>query len=337
MTRMFKGSLKLVMLIIGILTLTLVGFNLSSAGPLVIKLAHHHNVAGLVDQTANKFAELVKEKGKGEIEIQVFPAAQLGQEREEIDGVHMGTINMAIVSPGLIDKYQKVMGIESLPFVFDNWDHADGCLYGPVGEKIKELLLKTSNIRILAWLHFGFREMMFRKKVITSLDQFKGLKMRSPEAWAWIRMFELLGAKPTPVTWGEVYTAMQMGVADGLESPPLAALDMKFDEVTKSMSLTHHMFATMVIAIHEKLYRGLSDNQKNIIEQCAIEAGKHGTNVIARPGEEKAIKTLIERGLTVTDVKDKEEWRKAVKPMHEEFAKQRPGAKELFEMIERLR
>src|SRR5207244_11971224 len=109
---------------------------------------------------------------------------------------------------------------------------------------------KDTGTQVLGYIHLGFRDMLFRGAAIRDAAAIKGVKMRSPEATMWFRMFELLGARPTPVTWGEVYTAMQTGVADGLESPGMAALDMKFNEVVKSLVRTHHMFASMGILVN---------------------------------------------------------------------------------------
>ena len=191
------------------------------AEKVVIKLAHHHVPHGIVDQAANKFKEVITAKSGGAIEVQVFPAGQLGQEMEEIDGVHMGTIDMAFVSPSFMDKkYHPVMGLDALPYLFTSWKHADQTLNGPVGERCTDFMLKKSSIHILRYLLIGFRDMLFVQKKIETVEQMRGLKMRSPEAWAWIRMYELLGARPTPITWGEVYSGLQTKIVDGMDTPP---------------------------------------------------------------------------------------------------------------------
>ncbi|MBI2113962.1 MAG: TRAP transporter substrate-binding protein [candidate division NC10 bacterium] len=223
---------KLWMVIVGMVLILWIGGWAVAGEKVVIKLGHHHAPGGVVDQTANKFKDVIRAKSGGTIEVQVFPGAQLGQEMEAIDGVHLGTVDMSIVSPSLMGKYHPAMGLDALPYLFDDWKHVDRALNGPVGAKMAELMLKRSNIRILRFLHLGFRDMLFVEKKIESADQMRGLKMRSPEAWAWIRMYELLGSKPTPITWGEVYSALQTKVVEGVDAPPQMFLDMKFFEVS---------------------------------------------------------------------------------------------------------
>jgi len=140
--------------------------------------------------------------------------------------------------------------------VFRDWDHVNKLYDGEFGAALRDGVKKQTNTQSLGYIHLGFRDMLFRGAPIRDMADMKGVKMRSPEATMWFRMFELLGARPTPVTWGEVYTAMQTGVADGLESPPMVALDMKFNEVVKSLVKTNHMFASMgIFANSTKLAR----------------------------------------------------------------------------------
>ena len=304
---------------------------------LAIKFGHHHSVGGAVDKFANKLAEISKEKSDGNIEIQVFPGAQLGQEQEAIDGVNMGTLQMSIISPGMMDKYHPVFGIETMPFIFDSWDHADKALNGPAGEEMTKMLLEKSKIRILGYYHLGFRHMITRSKPIEKFEDINGLKMRSPEAWVWIRMFELLGTKPTPVTWGEAYTALQTGVVEGMESPAQNIIDMKFYEVTKNLTLDQHMFGTMTVITNEGFWQGLSDEQKQIIETSVKEALDYCNENVTRVEDTNAVKKLKELGMKVIEINDSDKWREAVTPMYEEFKERAPGADKIMELIDKAR
>ncbi len=302
----------------------------------VIKLGHHHAPGGVVDQTANKFKDVIRAKSGGTIEVQVFPGAQLGQEMEAIDGVHLGTVDMSIVSPSLMGKYHPAMGLDALPYLFDDWKHVDRALNGPVGAKMAELMLKRSNIRILRFLHLGFRDMLFVEKKIESADQMRGLKMRSPEAWAWIRMYELLGSKPTPITWGEVYSALQTKVVEGVDAPPQMFLDMKFFEVSKHLLKTNSMFAVLTMVVNDKFYQRLPGASRKVLGDSAVEAVDHINWNVANPAEQAAYQKLKERGITVSET-DRKAWRTRVLSQHEEFVKQKgPEAKELLDMVYKL-
>lgn len=301
---------------------------------LTIRLGHHHAVDGTVDQFSNKFAELVKEKSNGNIEVQVFPGAQLGQEQEAIDGINMGTFEMSLVSPGLMNNYTPIFGVETLPFIFDDWEHADRALNGGVGEELRDILLENSDIRVMGYMHLGFRHMITREKPITSFEDIRGLNMRSPEAWVWVRMFELLKANPTPVTWGEAYTALQTGVVEGMETPISGIHDMKFKEVTKNLFLSQHMFGTISVVINEQAWQKASENQQKIIDDAVKEGLDYMNNEVIHPSENDLLNQLKGEGMNVVEINDMDKWREAVAPMYEEFKKDAPGADKILEMIE---
>jgi len=303
----------------------------------VIKLGHHNPAGGTVDQVAIAFQRIIKEKSGGLIEVENFPGGQMGQEREAIDGIHMGTLQMSIVSPGLMDHFSPVMGLESLPFVFDSWEHADRALNGPAGEEMARLLLENSNIRLLGFNHSGFRQILTRNKPVTTVADIRNLKMRAPEAWAWTRMYELLGASPTPITWGEVYTALQTGVVDGACSPTRSIVDMKFYEVAKHVTLTNHMFGTMNLVINEQYFQSFNPEMQQIIKDAATEALREVNQEIVKPLVDDSVNALIAAGVQVHEVDNIEEWRNAVEPQLEEFYQKAPQARDIMKIIDSVR
>src|SRR5699024_1747319 len=190
----------------------------------------------------------------------VYSGGQLGEEGELIDGVNDGTVDASIVSPGLMDDYSDLFGIETMPYVFDDWDHADKVLNGEVGEIMKDDLLENSNIRLLGYLHFGFRNLLTTEgNEVKSVEDMEGLDVRSPESWVWTQMFKEWGANPTPVTLGEAYSSVQTGVVDGLENPASVNTDNKYYEVTDNLTLTEHMFGTINFVINNDTYESLSE------------------------------------------------------------------------------
>ncbi|MHA2314767.1 MAG: TRAP transporter substrate-binding protein [Candidatus Hermodarchaeia archaeon] len=336
----YKIALKL-MVILAAIAFAFLGWqsNAVSAEKIVVKMGHHHAVGGTVDQAANKFRDVLKEKTKGKVEVQVFPGAQLGQEKEAIDGINLGTIDASIVSESLMDTYQPFMALDALPFLFTSWKHVDKSLNGPVGERMAKLMLEKSKIRILRFLMLGFRDMLFVRKRITHLSEMKGLKMRAPEAWAWIRMYQLLGSKPTPITWGEVYTALQNKVVEGMDSPLSMVIDMKFFEVSKHVLLTKSMFSSISLVMNNDFYNRLPDDIKKAVDESAKEAIDYVNWEVSHKAELAAVEKLKKLGLTVDHAKpSREAWEKAVRPQHEEFAKKKgPMAKELLEMTYKLK
>ena len=336
-----KIELKIIV-ILTIIVFGSLGWNsnvVSAEKKIILKMAHHATVGGLYDNTSKKFAELLQEKTKGRVEVQIFPAAQLGAEREVIDGLHLGTHDIGVVGDALMDRYQPFMDIGTLPYLFTSWKAVDRWYNGPGGERIKKLLLEKSNIRLLDFIYLGFRDMLFVGKKIVHLSELKGLKMRAPESWAWLRMYELLGAKATPITWSEVYTALQTKVVDGMDSPQQLIIDMKFYEVTKHVLLTHNMFSTETISINNNLYNRLPADIRKAIDESAKEATEYMNWKVTYATQEDLIPKLKKLGLTVSNpTPSLDAWKKAVLPQHDEWAKKRgPIARELLEMAHKIK
>ncbi len=298
-----------------------------------LRLGHHHAVGGMIDQTANKFADLVREKTGGTVEVQIIPAAQLGQERELFDLLNNNGVDATLTSLGHMDSYYGPITVTSYPFAFRSWEHASNALRGEFGDRIKDGVAANSNAEIVGWLEVGFRDLIFRGEPITSLAGMQGVNMRSAESQTWIRMYELMGARPTPVTWGEIYLAMQTGVLQGLDSPAFAALDMKFNEVTSSLVKTNQMFAAMGIVVNQNRLARLTPEQQAAIREAGDEAGIWVNETILVPGAEVAYARMEELGMAVVEPENPEEWQAAMRPLWEELSARHPGSEELLEIL----
>ena len=298
-----------------------------------LRLAHHHAVGGTVDQTANKFAELVNAKTKGALQVKVFPAAQLGQEREAYGLCNTGVLDLSITSLAILDQVYPPINVTSLPFVFRDWNHVHKLYDGAFGAALRDGVKQRTNTQALGYIHLGFRDMLFRGAPVREASGMKGVKMRAPEAALWFRMFEALGAKPTPVTWGEVYSAMQTGIADGLESPAMAAIDMKFNEVVKSVVRTRHMFASMAIFASTPKLARLAKDQQEALAAAAQEAADWSNRTISEPGEVSAYKRMTDLGMQVVDPVKPEEWSKPMEVIWADLTTKTAGADKLLKLI----
>jgi len=297
------------------------------------RLAHHHAVGGQVDLAAKKFADLVKEYSKGDITIQIFPAAQLGQEREAVDLVNQGAIDISITSTPILEKFFPPMAATSTPLIFKGWDHARKVYKGEFGQKLIEGVRDNSEIEVLTFVHLGFRDLMFKGDAPLKLADASGKRMRTPENYVWIRMFELLGTRPTPVTWGEVYTAMQTGVAEGFDTSAAAAIDMKFNEVSNSLLKTQHMFGSMLFAMNEGRFGSLSPEDQELIRKAAVDAADYADIEINIPAENEAYGKLEKSGIKIVEPENPQEWRDAVAPLAKEIAEKNPGSDKFIEMV----
>ena len=305
----------------------------SAMAQTMLRLAHHHAVDGAVDRTARHFADLVNEKTEGRVTIRVFPGAQLGQELEAFDLLNQGGLDMTVTAVSQMESVYPPVAVTSLPFIFRDWDHVREAFSGEFGERLRADLRDRSQVEILSYFGLGFRDMLFIGEPATTVEAMSGLRMRSPENFIWISMFESLGARPTPITWGEVYTAMQTGVADGLDSPAASAIDMKFNEVTKSLVRTRHMYSAMALNANKTAFQRLSSEDQELVREAAMETGAWADAEIAIPGEEAAYEKLAESGVAIHDVDDIAPWQQAVAPVWKIVTDRQDGSDQLIEML----
>lgn len=300
---------------------------------IVIKLGHHHNVDGIVDKYCKKFAELASTKSNGRIKVDVYPGAQLGQEFEAAEGILMGTQQMSGVSTTAYNNLIKGFGIDMLPFMFDSFESITEIFANsPVGKELENRLIEK-NGRILGWIALGGRHMIFTDKDVKSISEMKGMKMRSPESDLFVGMFNALGCSPTPITWGETYTALQTDVVDGMESPTTSMKDMKFYEVAKYCLLTNHMWGTFNLMINEKFFQSMPQDIQQIIIDSGKEASEYA-NKLAEEEENSAIEFLKGKGMVFNELsqEDAAKMREAIEPVIDKWGKDHE-ATELIKML----
>jgi len=300
-----------------------------------ISLAHNLAVGSVMDQTANKFAELCAEKSDGRIKVTVYPAAQLGNERDMLEGIQMDTIDMMLATTAYLANLESAFSVLDLPFIFDDVDHVKACLDGEVGQQLSKILSDNQGLKILTYLNSGFRVMLTKNTKLENLDSFKGLQMRSPETPVYVQMFKALGAAPTPIPFSEVYTAIQTGVVEGVEVSPDLMYTMKFHEVGKYIARTNHIFTTVVPLVSNKYWNSLDADTQRIIKEAwaevaAWEWGEYeGAN-------EVAIGEMAKAGIAVNDI-DRASLREACTTVYDEFAKQNSTIADLINKIQGAR
>lgn len=270
-----------------------------------ISFAHNLAVDSVLDQSANKFAELVAEKSDGKINVTVYPAAQLGNESDMLEGLELGTIDMMLGTTSYLSNVSPEFAVLDLPFLFKDIEEVKTVLNGEVGETLKEDLLTTKNMRILGYMNSGFRIMLTENSPLTDLASFKGVQMRSPETPVYIGMFEALGASPTPISLSEVYTSLQTGVVEGVEMSAQQLYTNKFYEVTSYIAKTNHIFTTVVPIISEDKWSSMSDEAKAVLEEAIAEVIDWEWDAFDSADNE-ALQGMIDAGLEVNDVEQAE-------------------------------
>ncbi|MBW1972782.1 MAG: TRAP transporter substrate-binding protein [Deltaproteobacteria bacterium] len=287
------------------------------AKPIVLRLGHVVSTKAPYHVGALRFAKLLKEKTKGNIIIDIYPGGQLARgEREIIEQLQFGGVDLVVTSTGPVGGFVPSMLVVDLPFLFKDNNHVDKVLEGEIGKSLLEKLSKAG-IKGLAFWENGFRNLTNSKRPINLPEDVKGLKIRTMENQVHIDSFRALGADPTPMAWGEVYTALQQGVIDGQENPINIIRTLKIYEVQKYLALTGHFYSPALILMNKKKFDKMPKNYKKALVEAAWEAGRYEKNFI-RKNEARMLKELKELGMVVT-TPDKSLFRKATESVYKKY------------------
>ncbi len=298
--------------------------------PKRIRLAHHVTTDSDQQRAAERFRDLLKTYSGGTLEVQVLPAGQMGGQREIIESVSVGTLEMGYGESGLYANYIKRFGILALPYLYRDADHWTAVVTGPIGKELGDELVGKADIRIVNWINAGFRNTFLRTRPVKAPGDFKGVKIRIPESPVFVRTFSAFGATPTPIPAPEMYTALQTGVVDAMEGSPEVAFTFKIFEVTKYLSRTEHILLDGSFVINEGFYKGLTAEQRTALARAAEEAGALQRK--EQPERDKAwFDKLAAGGMTVNEI-DRKAFQDAVAPVQEAFAKE-AGAEALLARI----
>ena len=291
---------------------------------------HHAYTKG-----AQEFARLVEEGTNGEVVIKVYGGGQLGKgERELLEGLQLGTIDLAVTATGPVSNFSADMGVVDLPFLFTSNEHVDKVLDGPVGRSLLDGLEKA-NIKGLAFYENGFRNFTNSKRSLLTPQDFDGLKFRTMENPVHLASVRQLGAQAVPMSWGEVYTSLQTGVIDGQENPVAIVYAFKLSEVQKYLSLTGHFYSPAPVSMSLKKFKSLNPEYQKVLLDAALKSAAYERKLI-RDNEAKQLAALKDQGMVVSEV-DKAVFVEAMAPVYEQFGKKYPGWQAVLEQIRATR
>src|SRR5512135_2737307 len=251
------------------------------AAPVEIKLGHVDPADVCISKkgaAGATFKGLVEGGAGGNVVVKVFPASQLGNERELIEGTKIGTIQMSFVS-GAIAGFYKPAQVLDIPYLFASGPVAWKVMDGWFGKEMAADILKQTGMRVLAYGETGFRNFTNSKLPIKSPADMKGLKIRVMETPVYVNMVKALGAAPTPIAWSEVYTALQQKVVDGQENPVATIVQAKLNEVQKYLTLDGHSYGVDFFLINDKFYKSLPQETQQIIRTSTKEAALIGRGI----------------------------------------------------------
>lgn len=286
-----------------------------------LRLAHGVVPGSPYDLGAHRFAELVDAYTRRAIQVKVFPNAQLGLEQNTAKDVQLGTLDLTLVAINNASIWYKPLDVTIMPFIFRDREHANAVVNGPVGKELFEEYRKASGVRIISVFEWGDRGIINRIRPINKPDDMKGIKIRLPKNAVMLDTYSALNATTAAIDWGELYSALQQGVADGLEGPPQGMLDMKFTDFLKNYSYINIFYGLSVILINDKAFQALPKEHQDAITRAGFEAGEYQRWVSA-VSHVDGLKRLQEAGVKVNVVADRQAFVDAVKPVYDKYRKE---------------
>ena len=242
----------------------------AQAQPIRLVFSHHVPTTHLIHGVAEKMAEQVKQTTNGQVTIDIRPASQLFNLRTSAEALQLGTLDLCWSDLGTLANWQPQFGFVSMPFLFNDYDHIKKVLYGPIGEQVAKETKDTLGIETLSLGASGFR-VFLSKKAISKADDCRGIKLRVPEIPTWVEMAKAIGANPTPIPAGEIYTALQTGVVDAIEVPADFIVSAKSYEVAGFATKTHHIFTEVSMFASAKKMATLPANLQKAIRDASVE------------------------------------------------------------------
>lgn len=280
------------------------------------------------------FKRIVEQRTGGEIKVQVFHASQLGNERESYEGIMLGIIDMGTLTTGPLPGFFEDIMVLDIPYLFKTNALAWKVMDGSFGQEISNELRKKTGIRALAWTDHGFRHFTNKVRPISSPADMKGLKIRTMENPAHMKMVEALGAAPTPLGFNDLYMALQQGVVDGQENPITLMRNMKFYEVQDYLVVDGHVYNYLGLFINDKKFNSFSKEEQDIIMDAAevwkaVHAGY--TQVQVQRGYEELEKAGMK--ITFLSASQKEAFRKATQDHVIDYVESKIGRKWIDKLL----
>jgi tripartite ATP-independent transporter DctP family solute receptor len=275
--------------------------------------------------SATAMGEELAKRTNGKWTIKQFPANALGGEREMVEGLQIGTVDLVATSTGPVGNFVPDTLLTDIPFLFRDYAHADAVLDGPIGQQILDQFPKNGLVA-LAWGENGFRNLTNSKRPVRTPEDAKGLKVRTMENQVHMTAFRTIGVLPTPMAFPELFTALQQGTVDGQENPIGVILGAKFPQVQKYLTISQHVYSPALILMSPAVWNKLSAEEKTAFKEAA-KVGAQAMRRKAREDAQNGVDELRKQGMEVVTDVDRKAFEEALKPAFAEYAKKFGQAK----------
>jgi len=286
----------------------------------VVKIGYATTTTSHYGAGTNAFCEEIEKGTQNRYKCQQFPSGALGGEREMVEAVQLGTLDLVNTSTGPVGNFVPEVKIVDIPFLFRDYEHARKVLDGPIGQ---DLLSKfpAKGLVALGWTENGFRHMTNNKRPIVKPADAAGLKMRTMENKVHMEGYRTFGIQPTPMAFPEVFGALQQGTVDGQENPIPVILASKFSQVQKHLSLTGHVYSPALILASPRLMAKLGEADRKVFYEAAKKAAAAQRRKV-NEDEAGGVAQLEKDGMQVVRTVDGNAFRDALKPAYAAYARE---------------
>lgn len=342
--RRVKGSKIAVIILTGVLLIGSLGLSgcsgdssegdgSSNTETKTIKVANYYATDHPVNVNLTEiFKKKVEEETNGQVVVEIYPNNQLGDEQEFVEGVQIGTVEMAMTG-NLWENTVPEFRLMQMPYMFLNYDHADAVANGEIGEEIYEYL-KPLGVKVLGSFPNGFRVVSNNIRPINSVDDTSGINLRVFEGETIINLMQALGFETTVMSISELFTSLQQGVVDGQDNPLATSFYSGFYDVLDHVAITNHMYSPGYMVINGEVWESLSDEQQQIVESAAKDTVAKIKNDVESQDQD-IIDQITEKGVEVT-YPELDGFVKKAKPMTDEFVSEYPHTQGIVDQINKL-
>ncbi len=295
----------------------------AATAQVVLKLGHVWPASEIHAKSAEIFAQDVEKATNGEVKVQVFGGGTLGSDRELVEGLKFGTADIWVGGAGVLSTASDTAKIFTQHFMIADIDHFKKIYGGAIGREITDRIKKESGYQVLAYWLRGPRWLTTKTEIKTPAD-LAGKKIRVPDSPVFVKSWQALGAAPTPLNFGEVFTALQQGVIDGQENPLSLILTSKFSEVVKYLIKTEHVYEPIAVVMSAQSLSKIPEKYRQAVIQAANGRSHEFAETEVSNGEQTFVKELKDQGMTVVDIDKAPFQAKVASVVDKDFASLKP-------------
>lgn len=318
------GKLKTLTMLLAVVILAVVLLTAGCAGKekegepgqVTLRAGHAVNEGHAYHRGLEKFKSLVEEKTGGTVQVEIYPNASLGDERDMVEGLQLGTVDLVLSSTGPLGNFVPEMNVVDLPFLFRDKQHAYTVLDGDIGQNLLAKFESKGIIGLSFWEN-GFRHVTNSKRPLNKPEDMDGLKLRTMKNRVHVAAFRELGVDATPMAWSEVFTSLQQGTIDGQENPVAIIYSHHLYEVQDYLALTGHVYSPAVLMAAKDKMDSLTTDQREAVREAALKAATYERSLITE-SENNQLAKLQEEGMQITRP-DRAEFKKATSGVYDQF------------------